>query len=300
MKTGVPDELLHGNTDNWTPDWAPSLEQRFHSTVKAWLRAGAAFRSKQAQVRAADTHPPAGLAFVPTPTVRGAMDIRSARANDRQKERWTSLAELGYNPRLSSRLPAHARRAGCVGGGRRHRHLRNAAHPGDTRMLLGLRARGFPLRRGIFGASGKTASNSSAGVDSASTVSTNDVVNVEIEETLGTAAVGTSEDRKLVLSSTKSDSEGDGLLSSLLGGAADAYDTALSFVGCVLITSPLGKRYLNAYDGQNTVPASTIRRSGGPQDMSGNTYDLVGFSNIDPYEASGRRGGGSSSRMLGR
>ena len=34
MKIGVPDEILHGDVDNYTPDWAPSLEERFHNTVK--------------------------------------------------------------------------------------------------------------------------------------------------------------------------------------------------------------------------------------------------------------------------
>lgn len=34
MKIGVPDEILHGGADNYIPDWAPSLEERFHNTVK--------------------------------------------------------------------------------------------------------------------------------------------------------------------------------------------------------------------------------------------------------------------------
>lgn len=34
MKIGVPDEILHGDVDSYTPDWAPSLEERFHNTVK--------------------------------------------------------------------------------------------------------------------------------------------------------------------------------------------------------------------------------------------------------------------------
>lgn len=287
MKTGVPEEVLNGNADSWTPDWALSLEERFHSTVKAWLRGPA--RAKEAKASAAEAVP-ACLAFVPTVKARGAMDINTARANDLQKQRWMSLDEIGSAPRVAaSRVSARARRAGCG-----HRHGRGST--GDTQMLLGFRSRGFPLRRGIFGASGNAGGGAS--VDSASTAGADDVdvqmagMVLEVEPVVVAARI--LEDPVMPPNAP------DGLLSSLLGGAADAYDSAVSFVGCALVTSPLGKRYLNAYDGQNTVPASAIRRGDGAPNMGGGAYDLVGFSNIDPFEASGRYGGGASNRLLGR
>lgn len=281
MKTGVPEDVLNGNADNWMPDWAPSLEERFQSTVKAWLRGPS--HAKQATKSAEESLPP-GLAFVPTPTARGAMDIRSARANDQQKQRWMSLSELGSKPRVAARSRVHARRGGS--GGQPHRNC-----PGNAQMLLGFRSRGFPLRRGIF----RSSSGQTTGVDNANSAVADDVdvpvAATDMETVL--AAARPLEDPQLITTLH------DGLFSSLLGGAADAYDSALSFVGCALVTSPLGKRYLNAYDGHNTVPASAIRRSGGAPDMTGSAYDLVGFSNIDPLEASGRRGGGDSSKLLG-
>lgn len=280
MKTGVPEDVLNGNADDWTPDWAPSLEERFQSTVKAWLRGPS--RAKQASKSAGESVP-SGLAFVPTPIARGAMDIHSARANDQQKQRWMSLAELNSKPRVAARLGGHGRRVG--GGSQPHRNC-----PGNAQMLLGFRSRGFPLRRGIFRAS----SGQTTGVDNAISASADDVNVPAVVVTVAVAAARPLEDPELIATPT------DGLFSSLLGGAADVYDSALSFVGCALVTSPLGKRYLNAYDGHNTVPASAMRRSGGAPDMTGNAYDLVGFSNIDPFEASGRRGGGASSKLLGR
>lgn len=295
MKTGVPEEVLNGNADNWTPNSAPSLEERFHSTVKAWLRRGmSSAKHAEASAAAAVDPPLPGLAFVPSLRARGVMDVQSARANDLQKLRWVSLAQAGSARSAASRLPAHARRGGCG-----HRHLRSS--PGDTQMLLGFRSRGFHLRRGIFGASrGEGAAsvegaNTADGASGARDMQLEMMDPLEVEAAVAAAvAAGTLEDPELVMAATR----GDGLLSSLLGGAADAYDSALSFVGCALVTSPLGKRYLNAYDGHNTVSASTIRRSGGPAGMNGSNYDLVGFSNIDPFEASGRHGGGASSRLL--
>lgn len=315
MRTGVPDEFLHGDggDNNYTPDWAPSLEERFQNTVKAWLRRGPALAKEAAAAAAttASTTIPSGMAFVPSPIARGTMDIRSARANDRQIKRWTSLSEFsGSNPR-SSRPPAFARRAG---------------HGSCPSMLLGLRSRGFPTpRRRFF--SGAASSGSSAG----QTSKTNGVVNVNgdapssdaiaVDVTIMAGTENTMIDVGDVgvsvqfanaaneaaaatlagsLEAPAEPANPHALFTSLLGGAADVYDSAVSFVGCALVTSPLGKRYLNAYDGHHTVPASAMRDGRGPSTISGSAYDLVGFSNIDPFEASGRRGGGASSRLLER
>lgn len=330
MRTGVPDEFLHGDVDNYTPDWALSLEERFHNTVKAWLCRGLAVAKKARDTAAAAaagavTPPLPAMAFVPSPAARGAMDICQARANDRQKQRWTSIAEIGGgNNRRSAlyRLPAVARRSGYHGAAAR------GSCPHGVEMLLGFRSRGgFPVRRRMFGGGASVASISSerqqqqimdgsngggvrddvqnrlmigdgGGVDSSSSVEETAAVVGTLAASQRRPVSSVADDGKRGLSSVDSGNENKNVISVFLGGAADAYDSALSFVGCALVTSPLGKRYLNAYDAHtNTVPVSAIRGVGGPHSMSGCSYDLVGFSNIDPLEASARRGGGSASRL---
>lgn len=343
MRTGVPDEFLHGDVDNYTPDWAPSLEERFHSTVKAWLRRGSWVAKKAAAAAAtgagrggaAPTPPLPGMAFVPSPVVRGKMDICQARANDQQNQRWMSLAEIGgKHPERSAafRVAPVARRGGSGG------HAVRGSCPHGIQMLLGFRSRGgFPSRRRVLGGGGSNGvtpispeQETMAGVRS-SGGSGEGNINVQnnfdgvggddVKEVLSVSAARTlaapgapraiSEvgrrvsrgNRKNVSNgagATKNDDDyQNGILSNILDGAADAYDSALSFVGCALVTSPLGKRYLNAYDDAhtNTVPASAIR-SGDVPSMDGSGYNLVGFSNIDPLEASARRGGGSTYRLL--
>eukprot|EP00903_Cladosiphon_okamuranus_P017419 g16043.t1 len=299
MKIGVPDEILHGDVDNYTPDWAPSLEERFHNTVKAWLRKGSALASKQqaaaAAVAAQAVIP--GMAFVPSSASRGVMDVYQRSANDREKARWTSLAEIGTNPRLvarSNRLPARTRRSVCGGGGDGSGGGRSARGR-DTSMLLGrFRRGGFPLRRGSGEAESKAEGSKGASSDGA-----------DVEGQMmaaAAAAAAAAEDTRYsepvaATSETLEDPERTppSMLSSIFGGAADAYDNALSFVGSTLIRSEIGRKYMNGYD---SGPTSIRRSGGGPADFStGSTYDLVGFSNIDPFEASARRVGGASNRL---
>lgn len=290
MKTGVPDELINGNANHWTPDWALSLEERFHNTVKAWLRSA----SRACKAPSSADSPPLGLAFIPSATARGIMDIRTARANDRQKQRWMSLAELGSTPRAAARLPARARHGGCGGHGHHARGI-----PGDVQMLFGFGGRRSRARRDVFGASDQSSAgnNSNDNAEAAASADAGDVeATMKTMESVS-AAAGALED-PVSPPSTANPSK-YGLLSSLFGGATEVYDSALSFVGCAMVTSPLGKRYLNHDD--DTVPASTIRRSGGSVEYaSGSAYELVGFSDIDPFEASGRRSGGNSNGFLGR
>ncbi|CAN0397868.1 unnamed protein product, partial [Ectocarpus sp. 8 AP-2014] len=341
MRVGVPEEILQskaGVDDNYTPDWAPTLEQRFHSTVKAWLRKGcstadqdkpatttgathtnagtitntastttaiagttAAATADAAATMAAVRVATRGMAFVPTPHTRGRVTGVHRRASTSgalaARQRWVSpLAEVGSNPRRCSEC------SGC----RRLRSARRGS-AGNSQMLLSrFRSRGFPLRRGIFGGASEAdgGGGASSSKDSNSGGGGEDYVEDEIRDQAAATTYNSAEtlegpERPLT---GNGDSGGGGsrssVLSTFLGGAADAYDSALDFVGCALVTSPLGKRYLSgASDGYNTV--STIRRTGGgPADMnSGSAYDLVGFSNIDPFEASGR--GGGENRFLG-
>lgn len=298
MKTGVPEDFLHGDADNWTPDWAVSLEERFQRTVKAWLR-GPTCAKQQAKAAAAKAAPP-GFAFAPTVEIRAAIDMRIARANDQQNRRWMSLAELQTRPSSKSRPSALMRRSGVHG----HRC------PGNShQMLLGLGKCGFRFRRSIFSAS----SSPSAGGNSEDNHEGEGDGKCDARASgasiLGAADVSIRAKEMLEVNSrTLEDHEPPhdargGLLSSLFGGATDAYDSAISFVGCVLVTSPLGKRYLNAYDSHISVPTSTTHRGGKNSSSSssgdgsgsvnlkgGGGYELVGFSNIDPFEASGRRG----------
>lgn len=313
MRTGVPDEFMRADApDDWTPDWAPSLEERFHNTVKAWLRRGSALAKQGRQAAASTpvaTSESPGMAFVPSPKARCKMDIRSARANDRQKQRWVSLAELGSKPRCSSCMsPAFVGRR-LHAGGNAGFHCHASPH-----MLLGFRGRtnGFSVRRALFSgaaSSGQNAANASSSLFdvNAKYIAAQDTISGKPLQKQGGmfegASLETVEEEKTVvfartLEASVKPTTSPGLFSSFLGGAADAYDSAVSFVGCALVTSPLGKRYLNAYDGHHTVSASAIRDQPNPATMSGSAYDLVGFSNIDPFEASGRRTGGSSGRMF--
>lgn len=292
MKTGVPEDFLRGNADNWTPDWAVSLEERFHRTVKAWLR-GPACVKQQAEDAVAKTAPP-GFAFVPTVEIRAAIDMRIVRANGQHNRHWISIAGLQTRPCCHSRPSALMRRSMIHG----HRC------PGNShQMLLGFGKRGFRFRRSIF---------SSPSVPNAGS---NSEDNGEGEgdgkcdtraSVLGATDVSTRAKEMLEANSrTLEDHEPPhgaqgGLLSSLFGGVTDVYDSAISFVGCVLVTSPLGKRYLNAFDSHVSVPTSTTHRGGIESSSSGDgnemnlngsgSYEFVGFHNIDPFEASGRRG----------
>ncbi|CAN0113401.1 unnamed protein product [Ectocarpus sp. 12 AP-2014] len=340
MRVGVPEEILQskaGMDDHYTPDWAPTLEQRFHSTAKAWLRKGsstadqdqpatttdatytnagtttntastttttagttAAATADAAATMAAVRVATRGMAFVPTPHTRGRVTGVHRRTSTSgalaARQRWVSpLAEVGSNPRRCSEC------SGC----RRLRSARRGS-AGNPQMLLSrFRGRGFPLRRGIFGG----ASEADGGGGSSSKDSNSgggggeDYVQDEIRDQAAATMYNSAETLEVPERPLTGNGGGGGggrlsVLSTFLGGAADAYDSALDFVGCALVTSPLGKRYLSgASDGYNTV--STIRRTGGgPADMNtGSAYDLVGFSNIDPFEASGRGGGGN--RFLG-
>lgn len=284
MKTGVPEDFLHGNADNWTPDWAVSLEERFQRTVKAWLR-GPTCAKQQAEAAAAKAAPP-GFAFVPTVKIRAVMDMRIARANNLQNRHWISLTELQTRPCCNSRPSALMRRSRVRCPGNSHQ------------MLLGLGKRGFRFRRSIFSAPSAPSEDNDVGEEDGkcdATASVLDATDVSIRE----------EEILEVNSRTLEDHEPPhgahgGLLSSLFGGATDVYDSAISFVGCVLVTSPLGKRYLNAFDSHTSMPTSTTHRGGKDSSSSGDgsgmnrngggSYELVGFSNIDPFEASGRRG----------
>lgn len=263
---------------------------------QAWLRKGSALASKQqaaAAAVAAQAVTP-GMAFVPSPASRGAMDVYQRSANDREKARWTSLADIGTNPRLaarSNRLPARARRRVCGGGGACAGGGR-IARGRDTSMLLGrFRRGGFPLRRGSGEAESKVEGSNGASSDGA-----------DVEGQITAAAAATAEITRqnepvAATSGTLEDPERTppSMLSSIFGGAADAYDNALSFVGSTLIRSEIGRKYMNGYD---SGPTSIRRSGGGPADFStGSTYDLVGFSNIDPFEASARRVGGASNRL---
>lgn len=267
---------------------------------QAWLRKGSALASKQqaaavAAVAAQAATP--GMAFVPSLSSRGTMDVYQRSANDREKHRWMSLDEIGSNPRLaaaaaaarSSRLPARARRSGCgcgSGGGR-------SAGARNPSMLLGrFRRGGFPLRRGSGKTESKVDGSNGASTDGADREGQMTAAQAQAEATSRNAAAVAA------ISEALEDPERappSSMLSSFFGGAADAYDNALSFVGSTLIRSPIGKKYMNGYDSGPT----SIRRSGGePADMStGSTYDLVGFSNIDPFEASARRVGGTWNRL---
>ena len=263
---------------------------------QAWLRKGSALASKQqaaAAAVAAQAVTP-GMAFVPSLSSRGAMDVYQRSANDREKTRWTSLAEIGTNPRLaarSNRLPARARSSVCGSGGAggAGRHARGR----DSSMLLGrFRRGGFPLRRGSGDTESKVEGSNGASTDGA---------DVEGQTAAAAAAAETASTlsyEPAATSETLEDPEQappSSMLSSFFGGAADAYDNALSFVGSTLIRSEIGRKYMNGYD---SGPTSIRRSGGGATDMStGSTYDLVGFSNIDPFEASARRVGGASNRL---
>ncbi|CAN0034789.1 unnamed protein product [Ectocarpus fasciculatus] len=337
MRVGVPEEILQskaGVDDNYAPDWAPSLEQRFHSTVKAWLRkgsptadqgqpastattaatntvnAGTALAGTATATAAADAAvtiaavrvATRGMAFVPAPHTRGrAMGVNRRATTSgalAARQRWVSpLSEVGSNPRRCSEC------SGC----RRLRSARRGSASEPQMLLSRFRGRGFPLRRGIFGGAGEAdGGSSSKESNSGAGGAGEDYVQDEIREQAAAptyTSAETLEGPERPLTGNGDSGSGSGgsrssVLSTFLGGAADAYDSALDFVGCALVTSPLGKRYLSgASDGYNTV--STIRRTGGgPADMnSGSAYDLVGFSNIDPFEASGRGSGGN--RFLG-
>ena len=287
MRTGVPEDVLNGDAHNWTPEWALSLEERFQRTVKAWLRGPA--REKQWANTAAAEVVPAGLAFVPTVKACAAKDVQNARANDLQKRRWMSLAELGERSCLAYHPSARAWRGGGCG-----RRCLRSGYGDPNQMLLGLGKRGFPFRRSVFSAPGPTSGGNSSGCENGG--DQDQFQDGGSAYDVGAQTVETLE----VISRSLEDPEPrrdppEGLLSSLLGGAAEAYDSAVSFVGYALVTSPLGKRYLNAYDNQTTVPTSASNPNGG---SGGNGYDLVGISNIDPFEASGRKGKRSSNRLL--
>lgn len=315
MRTGVPDEILNGDTpDDWTPDWAPTLEERFHNTVKGWLHNGLALAKQMRQAKdeplaTGVVTPPVGMAFVPSPTDRCKMDLRSARANDAERRRWMSLVELGSKARRSSGVcPGLALRLGMS-----DMYTPCDGH-GDPTMILGFRGRragGIRFRRILFsGASSarRTGANLFAepsGVDTKT-------VKLSIMEATGAESPKNNLSAKPKMegkAEAKVDTNGGileapespvtplNLISSLLGGAIDMYDSAVSFVGCVLVTSPLGKHYLKAYDGHHPLPTSPVDPGRHPTAMSSAAYDLVGFSNIDPFEASGRRSGGYPSRM---
>lgn len=262
------------------------------------MRKGSALASKQqaaAAAVAAQAVTP-GMAFVPSLASRGAMDVYQRTANDREKTRWTSLAEIGTRPRpaalprSSRRLPARARRAGCGGGGQGGRFSRGR----DSTMLLGrFRRGGFPLRRG----SGETESKVEGSSGGASADGAGAEGQMAAAAAAQTARMNERAEAAAATSETLEDPERapSSMLSSFFGGAADAYDNALSFVGSTLIRSEIGRKYMNGYD---SGPTSIRRSGGGPADMStGSPYDLVGFSNIDPFEASARRVGGASNRL---
>lgn len=261
--------------------------------LQAWLRKGSALASQQqaaAAAVAAQAVTP-GMAFVPSPTSRGVMDVYQRNANDRQKHRWTSLAEVGANPRLAYRLPARTRRSSCNGGGGGGGR---SARGRDSSMLLGrFRRGGFPLRRGSGDTESKVdGSNGGASPDAADLEGRVSAAAEEAASKNASPATAT-----VAISEALEDPEASppSMLSSFFGGAADAYDNALSFVGSTLIRSEIGRKYMNGYD---SGPTSIRRSGGGPADMStGSTYDLVGFSNIDPFEASARRVGGASNRL---
>lgn len=264
--------------------------------LQAWLRKGSALASKQqaaAAAVAAQAVTP-GMAFVPSFSSRGTMDVYQRHANDREKHRWTSLAEVGSNPRFAfaaraNRLPARARHSGCGGCGGGGRSTRGR----DSSMLLGrFRRGGFPLRRGSGVTESKVDGSNGASTDGA-----------DLEGQMSAAAKAASKNAAAAMAAAVATSETledpervpSSMLSSFFGGAADAYDNALSFVGSTLIRSEIGRKYMNGYD---SGPTSIRRTGGGPADMStGSTYDLVGFSNIDPFEASARRVGGASNRL---
>lgn len=281
----------------------------FPTPVQAWLRKGSALAVKQRAAAAAEAAAaaaaghvisPSGMAkaFVPSLTPRaGATLVPQRNVNDRLRRRgMLPLDDVGPSPltaaaaavwNRNSRLPARTRRIGGCGccGARGTRG--NGGGGGDTTMLLGrFRRGGFPLRRASGEGEAKVDGSSGASNDGAG-------LEVEMEAAAAEAAHGKNaarfEDEALEAAPATS------IFSSFLGGAADAYDNAVSFVGSTLIRSEIGKKYMNGYD---SGPTSIRRTGGGPADMNtGSTYDLVGFSNIDPFEASGRRGGGASHRL---
>lgn len=250
-------------------------------------------------------------AFVPPLTPRaGATLVPERTADDRlRRRRMLSLDDVGPSPRTAAaaatiwntRLPARTRRLGSCGcggvgrgGARRHCGGGGGNVYGDTTMLLGrFRRGGFPLRR----ASRETTETKVDGSNGAS----NDGAGLELQmEAAAAAAAAAAANRKNAAARFEEDealeaAPSASIFSSFIGGAADVYDNAVSFVGSTLIRSEIGKKYMNGYD---SGPTSIRRTGGGPADMStGSTYDLVGFSNIDPFEASGRRGGGPSHRL---
>ncbi|CAN0312433.1 unnamed protein product, partial [Hapterophycus canaliculatus] len=234
-------------------------------------------------------------------------DARRRCARELARQRWVSITEVGRAPRKG---------VANIDGSRRVSALARSGSDGPQMMLGRFRNRRIPLRRGIFGggsaetdgvkngSDGGGFSGSGSGTGSVTGGGSNNSkygqAQIENDRMVATPMTLKALEQEPELLATSGSSGGkSSVISSLIGGAADAYDSALSFVGCALVTSPLGKRYLSgASDGYNTV--STIRRTGGgPADVSsGSAYDLVGFSNIDPFEASGR-GGGRSNRLLG-
>ncbi|CAM9616395.1 unnamed protein product [Discosporangium mesarthrocarpum] len=258
-RTGVPDSVLNGDMTNWIPDWASSLETRFHNRVKAWLLG-------PCRAQDSDANPP-GLAFVSPPSV--AASTRAMRiANNIEAVRWSALSSL-YS------VSSSARSAVCAFSSGSARRRPSSA----LRMLLGLNQFGSRFR-------GRPAAP-------VNTMVVKVAAQADTGDDIPVPAATVDLDLKLkVPVAPLAQEQRPGLLSSILGGAMDAFDTTVSFVGCALVTSPLGNILNDPEGGKGfvvTVPASAIRSGVA---MGADPYDLVGFSNIDPFEASRRHSSG--------
>ncbi|CAM9662135.1 unnamed protein product [Choristocarpus tenellus] len=272
MRTGVPDSVLNGDMTSWVPDWAPSLETRFHNRVKAWLMG---YRSSPDHISQLP-----GLAFIsPASTVR-TIHACACTASDRQSHRWNTLSHLEAIPK-AARGQHHP--AFVYSSGRQS----SALH-----MLLGLDSVGARFR-------GRQASSKMSGSGLTGSAATQLPVVTDgtpAQEPDPASSIYSQLQQQGSISSS-STSLGGNLFSSLMGSAADMYDMTMNYVGCAIVTSSFGKRYLNSVEDETykTVPASAIR-SGAV--MGADPYDLVGFSNIDPFEASRRRSSGNSGMRM--